>query len=67
MALVTDGLPECGAPDVLGGPDGHRAAIRRANVKPTPVSVFGVGLTTETRTWCQLVAAENGGAFVDVR
>ena len=62
VALLTDGMPNCGAP----GREGHRQMIRAKNVQGATINVFGVSASGEWRAWCQAVAADSGGRYVDV-
>lgn len=60
--LLTDGHPECYHPDIIGD---HRAAIRAKNQKPTPIRVFGIGVTAKARAFCQGVASDSGGTYTE--
>lgn len=62
VALLTDGAPNCGAPEAAG----HRRMIRDANAQRAPVNVFGVDASGDYRRFCQLVAADSGGDYTDV-
>lgn len=62
VVLLTDGEPNCGA----NGDSGHRQAIRSANTQNAVVTVFGIGATGSLRQFCQDVARENSGRYVDV-
>ncbi len=62
VVLLTDGDPNCGA----NFHDGHRAMIRAANTQRATISVFGIDAWGDYRAFCQAVAAESGGAYVDV-
>jgi hypothetical protein len=62
VILLTDGAPNCGA----SGFGGHRAVIRAANTQNAIVTVFGIGATGSLRAFCQGIAADNGGNYVDV-
>lgn len=62
LVLLTDGEPNCGA----NGLAGHRSMIARTNARAARVDVFGVGASGTWRAWCQRVAADHGGRYVDV-
>jgi hypothetical protein len=60
VILLTDGEPNCGLQ-----PGQHRDLIRRSNVG-IRIDVIGIGVISYTRAWCQQVALQNGGFYVDV-
>lgn len=62
VVLLTDGEPNCGAL----GTQAHRRMIAQANWRGVPVHVFGVEAVGEWRGFCQGVAADSGGRYVDV-
>jgi len=62
VVLLTDGRPNCGA----DGYEGHRQTIRIANVQGAVINVFGIAASGDYRAFCQAVAADSGGTFVDV-
>lgn len=61
VALLTDGAPNCSF-----WPSRHRDMIRSANRDMKPVNVFGISASGRYREWCQAVASDSGGYFVDV-
>lgn len=62
LVLLTDGEPNCGA----DGTDGHRTMIRSANAQGAAVNVFGIAASGTWRAFCQDVARDSGGTYVDV-
>lgn len=62
VILLTDGAPNCGA----SGYGGHKNVIRSNNTQNAIVTVFGIGASGSLRTFCQDVARDNGGNYVDV-
>lgn len=62
VVLLTDGSPNCGA----SGTSGHRNVINAANTQNAVITVFGIGATGSLRSFCQQVASDNGGTYVDV-
>lgn len=62
VVLLTDGAPNCGASSDAG----HRSVITGANTQRAIVTVFGIGATGSFRRFCQDVARDNGGNYVDV-
>lgn len=62
VILLTDGAPNCGA----SGYNGHKNVIRSANTQRAIITVFGIGASGSLRTFCQDVARDNGGNYVDV-
>jgi len=64
VVLLTDGRPNAGLP--VAGPDEHRRVIRRANVQGAQIDVYGVAVDPVARAFCQGVAADAGGSYVDV-
>lgn len=62
VVLLTDGSPNCGA----GSPSGHRSMIRNANLQGATINVFGISARGSYRAFCQGVATDSGGAYVDV-
>lgn len=61
IVLLTDGAPNCGWPDYW-----HRQVIRSENRHGQTVNVFGISAEGQYRAFCQGVAADNGGMYVDV-
>lgn len=59
VILVTDGEPNCRLQ-----PGEHRDMIRMAN-PGIRIDVIGIGVFRYTRAWCQQIAAQNGGIYVD--
>jgi len=62
VVLLTDGEPNCGA----NGLQGHRLMISQNNVERAPITVFGIDARGEWRAFCQSVAADSGGRYIDV-
>jgi von Willebrand factor type A domain len=62
VVLLTDGAPNCGA----SGNDGHRRVISGANQQGASVNVFGIAASGSYRSFCQGVAADNNGSYIDV-
>ena len=62
VVLLTDGAPNCGA----SGSSGHRRMIANANTQGATVNVFGIAASGSYRSFCQGVASDNGGSYVDV-
>jgi hypothetical protein len=62
LVLLTDGQPNCGAPGLAG----HRAMIATGNTAAAPIHVFGIEAAGDWRAFCQGVAADSGGRYVDV-
>lgn len=63
VVLLTDGSPNCGG----NSDNDHRRQIRQANKQNAKVDVFGVGVDgSDLRSFCQGVAADNGGRYVEV-
>lgn len=62
VVLLTDGAPNCGA----SGNSGHRSMIANANTQGATVNVFGIAASGSYRSFCQGVASDNGGSYVDV-
>ena len=62
VVLLTDGAPNCGAP----GFNGHRTMISGANRGGATIDVFGIMTWGRTMRFCQQVAGDSGGRFVDV-
>lgn len=62
VVLLTDGAPNCGA----SGMNGHRSLIRNSNTQNAVITVFGIGASGSLRNFCQQVAADNAGSYVDV-
>jgi len=63
VVLLTDGSPNCGA----SGTSGHRRVIAQSNSQKAVVTVFGIGASGSLRRFCQDVASENGGAYIDIQ
>lgn len=61
VILLTDGDPNCGLQ-----PGEHRDLIRRMN-RGTRIDVIGIGVISQTRAWCQQIACQNNGTYMDVR
>lgn len=62
VVLLTDGAPNCGA----NGASGHERMITRANTQRASVNVFGIAASGSYRSFCQSVAVNNFGSYVDV-
>ena len=62
VVLLTDGMPNCGAP----GMSGHRRMIVSHNFRLTPIHVFGIQATDHYRAFCQGVAVDSGGSYTDI-
>ncbi|MEZ6185373.1 MAG: VWA domain-containing protein [Planctomycetota bacterium] len=62
VVLLTDGAPNCGA----NGAAGHRRMIASANAQGASVNVFGIAASGSYRAFCQGVASDNSGVYVDV-
>ncbi|MDF1663447.1 MAG: hypothetical protein P1V97_16875 [Planctomycetota bacterium] len=62
VILLTDGAPNCGASSYSG----HKSVIASNNTQNAIVTVFGIGASGSLRTFCQDVARDNGGNYVDV-
>ena len=70
VVLVSDGAPNVGVSPDDGSPAcaaAHRQMIRFYNTQKATVDVFGISATGAMRQFCLDVAAENRGAFTDVR
>ena len=61
LVLLTDGAPNCGA----NGLEGHRFLILAANTGVV-IDVFGIEAFGAFRTFCQNVASDSGGTYIDV-
>lgn len=61
VVLLTDGEPNCGADGVAG----HRSMIASSNPGAV-VHVFGIQANGPWRAFCQGVASDSGGRYVDV-
>lgn len=62
VVLLTDGAPNCGA----NGLSGHRSMISANNTQGAKVNVFGIAASGSYRSFCQGVASDSGGSYVDV-
>ena len=62
IVLLTDGAPGCGG----STPNVHRAMIKTHNTQGASVDVFGIGAYSTYKQFCQNVANDNNGAFIDV-
>lgn len=62
VILLTDGEPNCGA----AGTEGHRRMIAAGNTQGARIDVFGIDARGQWRAFCQAVAADSGGRYVDV-
>lgn len=62
VVLLTDGEPNC--PDV--GVENHRKMISNQNTQHARVNVFGIRAYGQWRAFCQNVAADSGGSYIDV-
>jgi hypothetical protein len=62
VVLLTDGEPNCGA----DGIEGHRLMISRANAHRATINVFGISAFGSWRSFCQQVASDSGGTYIDV-
>jgi Mg-chelatase subunit ChlD len=62
VVLLTDGAPNCGASSV----EGHREMIRRNNTNGSVINVFGISASGSYRSFCQGVAADSGGNYIDI-
>ena len=62
VVLLTDGAPNCGA----NGSNGHRSMIRGANTQGATINVFGIAASGSYRSFCQGVASDSGGNYIDV-
>ena len=70
VVLLTDGAPNCGAGDDMGGPSciaAHRVMINGNNKARATINVFGIGATGDFKAFCQDVACDSGGTYTDVR
>lgn len=64
VVLLTDGAPNVPDPN----PDWHRALIRDQNVQRAQIHVFGIEANTPAmRSFCQGVATDSDGRYVDAR
>ena len=63
VVLLTDGAPNCGADGTLNG---HRRLISSNNSQGARINVFGIAASGSYRSFCQGVAADSGGSYVDV-
>jgi Mg-chelatase subunit ChlD len=62
VVLLTDGGPNCGAQNK----EGHRRMINNANSQRATISVFGISASGDYRAFCQQVASDSGGAYIDL-
>ena len=62
VVLLTDGAPNCGA----NGLSGHRQMISANNSQGAKINVFGIAASGSYRSFCQGVASDSGGNYVDV-
>lgn len=62
VVLLTDGAPNCGA----SGLEGHRRLIMRENTQGATIDVFGIEAQAQFKTFCQQVASDSGGTYIDV-
>lgn len=62
VVLLTDGEPNCGA----DGCHGHRQMIAAANTHGATISVFGISASGGYRLFCQQVASDSGGTYMDI-
>lgn len=62
VVLLTDGEPNCGG----NTDDDHLRVIKGNNTQGAVITVFGIGATGSLRRFCQDVARQNGGNYVDV-
>ncbi|HZU98798.1 MAG TPA: hypothetical protein VFF73_18980 [Planctomycetota bacterium] len=70
LVLLTDGGPNCGAGDGYNDPatyDAHRQMIDQANTQKAVINVFGICATGDMKAFCQGVASDNNGQYVDVQ
>lgn len=65
VVLLTDGAPNC-SPDGYPSDQSHRRAIRAANTQGATVNVFGIAASGSYRAFCQGVASDNNGTYIDV-
>lgn len=74
VILLTDGAPNCGVPEYdvqlayqeSSWISGHRRMISLANTQRARVNVFGIAAAGPYRQFCQDVANDSGGVYVDV-
>jgi len=66
VVLLTDGAPNCGVNDFYPVVPQHREMIRSNNTRGAIINVFGVAAGYEQRTFCQQVAADSGGTYVEL-
>jgi len=62
VVLLTDGAPNCGA-DTMSA---HRLMIQNANSQGATINVFGISASGTYRAFCQGVAADSGGVYIDL-
>lgn len=62
LVLLTDGEPNCGSSSV----EGHRRMIASSNAAGATINVFGIQATGKWRAFCQAVASDSGGSYLDV-
>jgi hypothetical protein len=62
VVLLTDGAPNCGA----SGFAGHKTVIKSNNTQSAIITVFGIGAYGSLKAFCQQIARDNGGNYIDV-
>jgi len=62
IVLLTDGAPNAPIED----PAWHRELIQRQNEQRAKIHVFGVDAQGTMRSFCQSVASDSGGTYVDI-
>lgn len=82
FVLLTDGIPNCPyvyvhrvekikllqkGKEIPTTEGAHRKMIRKENYQGATVNVFGIDARGSYRAFCQGVAADSGGTYVDVR
>lgn len=72
VILLTDGAPNCGVMVLMiaGLEDqvlsAHRSLIRDANLQRAAINVFGLSASGIHRSFCQGVARDSGGMYIDL-
>jgi Mg-chelatase subunit ChlD len=80
ILLLTDGAPGCASASFKTknrfgrityqrfymGLEEHSRMIREANTQGAKIDVFGIMAYGDYRSWCQSVAGESGGSYIDV-
>lgn len=77
VVLITDGAPNCGVPafssfyttgsyDPFVTAHQHRIMIQNQNTSHARINVFGIAASGIYRSFCQNVASDSGGSYIDV-